>query len=65
MTLRLLPPLEDGEPLYVCVECGATYTARSGLVRHWTDEKHSPEDVQHERLVQARESKGLLLPDEE
>jgi hypothetical protein len=63
--LRVLPPLEDGEPVYVCVECGATYTARSGLERHWEDERHSPEHIQRERLRQSRKNEGWLLPEED
>jgi DNA-directed RNA polymerase subunit RPC12/RpoP len=51
--------------VYVCVECGATYTARSGLERHWEDERHSPEHIQRERLRQSRKNEGWLLPEED
>jgi nitrate reductase beta subunit len=62
--LRLLPPIEDGEPIYVCVTCGETWTARDGLEQHWEAEKHGPEDVQRQRLLGARRNNGWLLTEE-
>ena len=60
MGLRLVHSL--GDEKYTCIECGYQTPTREDLESHWKQEKHSPQDVQNQRLVQSRANLGWLLP---
>lgn len=63
MGLRLVHSL--GDEKYTCIECGYQTPTREDLESHWKQEKHSPQQVQNQRLTASRKNEGWLLNDDD